>query len=300
MGFQTVSVQPGYSLTIVTDAYSSGTYVRIDTTSTPVALTASANVTIGPFNEVRMYRVDTNGTPATLTLTYTGINTAADDAALALKADKASPTFTGTVVLPATTSIGTVSNTELSYLDGVTSSIQTQLNNPDFVYLDSKTASSSASLAFTGIGNYSSIVFVLNNIVPGTDNTRLEIITSADGVTYDTGASDYGWVFVGKNTAGTDIDGNDDADDSINVGVSVGSDTGEELNGEIKLFNPSSTTRNKHFTGKVSVINSSGALCVQDMAGRRISTTAITAVKFQFVTGTIASGTIYMYGTSKT
>lgn len=39
------------------------------------------------------------------------------------------PTFTGTVVLPSTTSIGTISSTELSYVDGVTSSIQTQLNN---------------------------------------------------------------------------------------------------------------------------------------------------------------------------
>ena len=40
-----------------------------------------------------------------------------------------SPTFTGTVSLPSTTSIGNVSSTELGYLDGVTSSIQTQLNN---------------------------------------------------------------------------------------------------------------------------------------------------------------------------
>jgi hypothetical protein len=39
-----------------------------------------------------------------------------------------SPTFTGTVLLPATTSIGDVSNIEIGYLDGVTSSIQTQLN----------------------------------------------------------------------------------------------------------------------------------------------------------------------------
>ena len=46
---------------------------------------------------------------------------------LALKADLANPTFTGTVVLPSTTSIGTVSNTEIGYLDGVTSAIQTQL-----------------------------------------------------------------------------------------------------------------------------------------------------------------------------
>jgi hypothetical protein len=44
-----------------------------------------------------------------------------------LKAPLASPTFTGTVVLPATTSIGNVSNTEIGYLDGVTSAIQTQL-----------------------------------------------------------------------------------------------------------------------------------------------------------------------------
>ena len=39
-----------------------------------------------------------------------------------------SPTFTGTVVLPSTTSIGTVSNIEIGYLDGVTSAIQTQLD----------------------------------------------------------------------------------------------------------------------------------------------------------------------------
>jgi len=50
----------------------------------------------------------------------------------------ASPTFTGTVVLPSTTSIGTVDSTEIGYLDGVTSSIQTQLSNK----LDSSTASS--------------------------------------------------------------------------------------------------------------------------------------------------------------
>jgi hypothetical protein len=48
--------------------------------------------------------------------------------ALALKANLDSPAFTGTVVLPSTTSIGTITNTELSYMDGVTSSIQTQLN----------------------------------------------------------------------------------------------------------------------------------------------------------------------------
>ena len=47
---------------------------------------------------------------------------------MAAKAPLASPTFTGTVVLPSTTSIGNVSSTEIGYLDGVTSAVQTQLD----------------------------------------------------------------------------------------------------------------------------------------------------------------------------
>lgn len=49
-------------------------------------------------------------------------------AQIAAKSNLASPTFTGTVVLPSTTSIGNVSSTELGYVDGVTSGIQSQLN----------------------------------------------------------------------------------------------------------------------------------------------------------------------------
>lgn len=48
---------------------------------------------------------------------------------LTTKADTASPTFTGDVVLPTTTSIGDVSSDEIGYLNGVTSGIQGQLDN---------------------------------------------------------------------------------------------------------------------------------------------------------------------------
>lgn len=46
-------------------------------------------------------------------------------------APKANPTFTGTVTLPGTTSIGNVSSTEIGYIDGLTSSAQTQLNSKE-------------------------------------------------------------------------------------------------------------------------------------------------------------------------
>jgi hypothetical protein len=54
-----------------------------------------------------------------------------NSAAVTTYAPLAAPTFTGIVVLPSTTSIGDVSATEIGYLDGVTSAIQTQLNGKE-------------------------------------------------------------------------------------------------------------------------------------------------------------------------
>lgn len=63
---------------------------------------------------------DPSGTPVTKKITASNLK--------AGLAPTASPTFTGTVTLPSDTSIGNVSHDEISYLDGVTSAIQTQLN----------------------------------------------------------------------------------------------------------------------------------------------------------------------------
>lgn len=64
------------------------------------------------------------------------------------KAPLASPTFTGTVVLPTATSVGNVSSTELGYLDGVTSAIQTQLN----AKVDEVASTDNAVARFNGTG----------------------------------------------------------------------------------------------------------------------------------------------------
>ena len=68
----------------------------------------------------------------------------ATQTALNLKSNSADPTFTGTVVLPSTTSIGTITATELGYVDGVTSAIQTQL--------DSKSATLTDAIIIAGVG----------------------------------------------------------------------------------------------------------------------------------------------------
>jgi hypothetical protein len=70
------------------------------------------------------------GTLATQSGTFSGSSSGTNtgDQDLSGKANLAGPTFTGTVTLPSTTSIGTVSSTEIGYVDNVTSAIQTQLD----------------------------------------------------------------------------------------------------------------------------------------------------------------------------
>lgn len=77
-----------------------------------------------------------------------------------------SPTFTGTVTLPSTTTIGSVSNTELSYLSGVTSSIQTQIN----------TKANTNSPTFTGTVNLPNTTNI--GLVSATELEYLDGVTS--------------------------------------------------------------------------------------------------------------------------
>jgi len=60
--------------------------------------------------------------------TFTGVVTIPSGASISGFAPLASPTLTGTVTLPESTSIGNVSNVEIGYLDGVTSTVQGQID----------------------------------------------------------------------------------------------------------------------------------------------------------------------------
>jgi hypothetical protein len=78
---------------------------------------------------------------------------------------ESNPTFTGTVTLPANTAIGNVSSTEISYVDGVTSAIQTQID----------TKSPTASPTFTG-----TVVLPANTSIGNVSSTEIGYV---DGVT---------------------------------------------------------------------------------------------------------------------
>ena len=101
------------------------------------------------------------------------------------KSPSASPTFTGTVVLPSTTSIGDVDATEIGYLNGVSSSIQTQL--------DAKLSSSSASTTYAPLlqttstptfssNNYTLVSSDKDKIVLASNSSTAGTVTIPSGV----------------------------------------------------------------------------------------------------------------------
>jgi hypothetical protein len=92
------------------------------------ASTAELNILDGVTASASELNILDGATLTTTELNYVDGVTSAIQTQLDAKSPSAGPTFTGTVVLPSTTSIGDVSATELGYVNGVTSGIQTQLD----------------------------------------------------------------------------------------------------------------------------------------------------------------------------
>jgi hypothetical protein len=127
------------------------------------------------------------------------------------------PTFTGTVILPNTTSIGSVSSTEIAYLDGVTSSIQTQIDgklsssiaSTTYAPLNSPTITTSATLpSNTSIGSVSSTeIGYLDGVTSGIQ-TQLNLKSPLDSPTFTGTVSGISKSMVGlgsvDNTSDTD------------------------------------------------------------------------------------------------
>lgn len=170
------------------------------------------------------------------------------------------------------------------------------------VLIDTQTASASASLNFTDLGDYAKIHFVINDLIPATDDKVLYIRTSTDnGSSYNSGASDYAYVVEGRqgstilgqvSSAATHIRCQSDA----NAGTASGNGTGEYLNGDVYLYNPTSAAY-RMLSGNTCWFNSTPGNA--NFTGVRKTAADIDAVQFFFASGNITSGTIYAYGIKK-
>ena len=106
-------------------------------------------------------------------------------------------TFNGTVALPSTTSIGTVTSTEIGYVDGVTSAIQTQLDSKQRMQLmTAQNSTSGTSIDFTGIPSWAKKITVMFSGV-STIGTSHKLIQLGSGSVQTTGYSACGGYLIG-------------------------------------------------------------------------------------------------------
>ncbi len=102
---------------------------------------------------------------------------------------------------------------------------------------------SGSSLDFTSriLSAFRKVVLVMDGVVPGTNNTDIYLRISDDGSTFEADASDYAWAYhtFSEGAGGLQVG---DADDSeIEVFPQMGNAAGEQVSGEISIYNPAGT-----------------------------------------------------------
>lgn len=166
--------------------------------------------------------------------------------------------------------------------------------------ISSATASSSASIEFTGLSSdYFSYMVILSDVVPGTDTADFIMRTSANnGSSYDAGASDYAYCrfTIQLSAAASAPTGTgDDADSSILLKNAVGTGSNEATSGQITIYNPSAATYTR-ILGDLNTTDSTPTNLQSRNGALRLSAAAVDAIQFLMSSGNIASGTFKLYG----
>lgn len=175
------------------------------------------------------------------------------------------------------------------------------------VFLEAHTASSSATLDFTSFisSTYDDYVIEIVGILPATDAVNLQMeVGTGGGPTYDTTGSHYSSVIAGFKNDGSAYGPVVQNSGIPELAHKVSSTTdfgGVQITMRFQL--PQSTTQRRNFTGYGQYVTNDGGLAVANLslvAAQYVTLgTALTALRFLFTSGNIASGTIRIYGISK-
>lgn len=163
------------------------------------------------------------------------------------KANVASPTFSGDVVLPTTTSIGDVSPAEILTLNGVTGSLQTQIDAKLATTTAANTYATINDPVFTGVADLPATTNIGD--VTGTEISYLDGVTSAIQTQLNAKAPINNPTFTGTVSGITkDMVGLGNVENVSDANKPVSTATQTALNLKANLANPT-------FTGTVNAAN---------------------------------------------
>jgi hypothetical protein len=168
------------------------------------------------------------------------------------------------------------------------------------VFISSATASSDATVDFTGISStYDEYEIHLLNVIPVDDIANIWMRTSTDGgSSFDSGASNYAYGFMyTAGSIGTITSAGDTKFVFSNDTGSVANELG--VSGVIRIIRPSEATyTNVIFNG--GHVDSTARPGPISAYGSRLSAANVDAVQFLFDSGNVESGLFALYGVKRT
>jgi hypothetical protein len=205
---------------------------------------------------------------------------------------------------PAAVAVGTSTHVLTSGGAGVAPTFQAPAAGGGLIHLQSQTASTSASIAWSSTyitSTYKTYVIYASDIMPATDGAIFEVHYSENnGSSYLT--SGYGFVIDGIDHAGN------------NAGYSGGSATDADLTFEIDsgtmgvqgnigmhfvLSDPSTANNCSHLAAMGSYRDNADTLIVSStVVGHNAATNAVNNIKFEMSSGTISTGYFSLFGVS--
>jgi hypothetical protein len=160
--------------------------------------------------------------------------------------------------------------------------------------IGTQTASSSSSLAQTGVTGYDTFAIVINDLRPGNDGVFLNLQVG-DSSGLDSGASDYDF-HIHIMTSGTSTYQGvvDAAHSGIRLGAAVGLAAGEAINGV--HFLGSSVTQQPTLHGTSNAVDDTAKSYSSVGGGRRLAVITLDRISIAFSAGVITSGRLSVYG----
>jgi hypothetical protein len=192
------------------------------------------------------------------------------------------------------------SNNSLSAITTLPASI----SGGGMTLISEQTASSSATIDFTSNidSTYDVYVFKFINMHPATNNVEFQVNFRDGDSNFDATKTTTTFRAFQDESGSTTSLGYDTATDLAQstsfqaIGNAVGNGNDECYSGELRLFNPSSTTFVKHFISTGNLYHPSDFSVNEFVAGYCNVTSAIDGVQFKMSSGNIDSGKIKLYG----
>lgn len=179
--------------------------------------------------------------------------------------------------------------------DGTQFQITSQIQ-PGLVLLSSQSASSSASIDFTGFVSslYTNYVLEFSDYVPSATSNEIWMRLSQSGTFVTSANYTYAWSFATSAPALSSAGAANDTKTQLTNGVNTGSGLG--VSGRITLFSPSATSSFKRAIW--DLMNANGTSTVRVCGGLSFApnTNAVDGIRILPASGTIASGVFKLYG----